>query len=74
MAWNKCRASASSPKSSSGASCLAQPNGASENSQKRPSSASSYQRLHATTKYSVTQMAIVTEWESRHDRWISSRA
>ena len=74
MAWKKSKASASSPASSSGSSCLTQPNRASEDSQKRPSRASSYQRLHAITKYTVTQMAIVTEWASRHDRWISSRA
>jgi len=68
MACKKPKASASSPESSSGLNCLTQPNRVSEISQKRPSRASSYQGLHAITKYSVTQMAIVTEWASRHDQ------
>jgi len=64
IAWKNPKASASSPASSSGSSCLIQPNRASENSQKRPSRAFLYQLLHAITKFSVTQMAIVTEWAS----------
>jgi len=68
MAWKKPKASASSPARSYGCSCLTQTNRSSENSQKRPSRASSYEWLHAITKYSVTQMAIVTECASRHER------
>jgi len=64
----KPKASASSPASFSGLSCLTQPNRASENSQKRPSRVSSYQRFYAIARYSATQLAIVTEWASGRDR------
>jgi len=56
----KPEASASSPARSSVLRSLTQPSRASEYSQTRPPRASSYHRLHAVTKFFVTQKAIVT--------------